>query len=383
MAEPLRGQKCGRSLEQEAKLDKNKNRSRITRTTIHHNFPTHEEDATAKQPKLLEKEAYKLVMACRYFLDDSNIVGLSVGLKEIEGKETNRQALIFDVVKKLKLGNISEERLIPKKVTAKTSESGSWEIETNVVETGQLDFHRAEGGSAICAEDSSDNPILGPCTLGAILPNITYGNATEQPISGKKQLQLITSAHLIDYEEQHITKQLRYLERDRYVTIERRQADEEFLHLNQALLPVTGFEHVEKYRNGDGESAENAVCNQMDILWANVTDPEKVSETVVGKPHCGTRKAEPSESFTLTGITSGTHWNGRVSLPATIGPIGGEDSQGEFRTYWKNMIRYKLPTRPGDSGAALLSSTNKIIGLHTIGSESGAIGYTFRLCIED
>lgn len=385
MAERLRGQKRARSQELEVELDKSKNKNKTTKV---YDFFNHEdslletnESTRVKQLKLLEKEAFELVMDYKHFLEDSNIVGLSVGLKEKGGKETNRQALIFDVVKKMKLGNILEERIIPKTVIVNKSESGKWKIETDVVETGQLVFHRAEGGSAICAEGTPTNPILGPCTLGAILP-ITYGNTAEQPSSGKKQLQLITSAHLIDYEEQHITKQLRYLHRDRYVTIQSGHADEEFLHPNQALFPITGFKRVRKYRNGDGVTSENAVYNQLDILWANVTDPERVSETIVGKPHCGIGRAEHGESFTFTGITSGTHWDGRVSFPAVV-KVDGEDSQGEFRTYWKNMIKYKLPTRPGDSGAALLSNTNKIIGLHTFGTNNGMFGYACRLCIEE
>ena len=201
---------------------------------------------TAKQLSLKKNEAYELVMDNRHFLEDSNIVALSVGLKEKNGKETDRLALIFDVVKKLEPGKIYNKR-IPDKVMVKRIESGIWEeVETDVVETGRLVFHRAEGGSAICAENTQGKDLLGPCTLGAILPNIICGSDTEQPTSGKKQLQLITSAHLIDYEEQHITKQLRYLEQGRYVTMETEKANEEFFHHNQLLFPVTGFLPVQK-----------------------------------------------------------------------------------------------------------------------------------------
>ena len=129
------------------------------------------------------------------------------------------------------------------------------------------------------------------------------------------------------------------------------------------------------------ESLGTTVYNEFDILWANVTDPDKVSETVEGMSYSGIGTVEECDEFTLTGITSGTHKDGRIcSFPVTLtGPIFGNDSEGEFRTYWKNLIRHNLPTRPGDSGAALLSNTGKIIGLHTLGCETGNRSYACQL----
>ena len=92
------------------------------------------------------------------------------------------------------------------------------------------------------------------------------------------------------------------------------------------------------------ESLGTTVYNEFDILWANVTDPDKVSETAEGMSYSGIGTVEECDEFTLTGITSGTHKDGRIcSFPVTLtGPIFGNDSEGEFRTYWKNLIRHNL-----------------------------------------
>ena len=68
---------------------------------------------------LREEDAKELVRKHRPFLEDCNIVWLSVGPKEVRGMKTNRLALIFGVVKKKGTSELSNnsKRSTPREKT--------------------------------------------------------------------------------------------------------------------------------------------------------------------------------------------------------------------------------------------------------------------------
>ena len=322
---------------------------RFTEKTSGTNLTSDEEDA--------------LINKYRHFLGHENIVGLSVEQRSSNGKESD--ILVFLVIK------LSKSEIIPKKAWLDVENGRRIEINTAVEETGKIVPCLAKGGDAVCAVKPPDQ-LLGYCTIGAIMPFPD----NDSPI------RLVTSAHLIDYEEQHKGKMLHYLPREHYRRTSEENVDESFLNEKQKLFPITNFCPVEKldHKLTEAELA-NVERNEQDVLWADVEGQGR--SPIAGKIPVGICPPRKYEHFNMYGIKSGMHRAKIMSRKFDL-CVSHEDVDGRviYYTYWKNIIKYKLenPTIPGDSGAALMSDDDYVIGLHSFaGEKDGKTGFACRL----
>ena len=155
---------------------------------------------------------------------------------------------------------LSKSEIIPKKAWLDVENGRRIEINTAVEETGKIVPCLAKGGDAVCAVKPPDQ-LLGYCTIGAIMPFPD----NDSPI------RLVTSAHLVDYEEQHKGKMLHYLPREHYRRTSEENVDESFLNEKQTLFPITNFCPVEKHDHKMTEAKlANVKRNEQDVLWADV-----------------------------------------------------------------------------------------------------------------
>ena len=289
-----------------------------------------------KHVQLTEKESRALVKQYRHLLGDKNIVALSVGRKKTKGIEKTTQALVFKVKKKKPLEKLSIKKRIPPSVRFHKDSGETQQIKTDVVQIAGRLVHQAKPGDAVYVRD-------GKTTVAGIVPY-------EKKQGEKPVKRLLTSAHLIDFDESRKGEMLHH-------------PDE-----TQPRFPITGFHPVTKYPTRlKRRQIIYASYNQQDILWADVDNTVMVSGNIAG-----IREPKAGDTFEMTGSSSGVLSGTVKSTNASVkGAIRGRDSHGKFYTYWENMIEYEVPAQEGDSGAGLIAQNDKkLIGIHSIGTVS-------------
>ena len=231
-------------------------------------------------------------------------------------------------------------------MTFHNKESGeSRQIITDVVQVTGRPVQQAMSGDAVYVRDPQDQQHgYYKTTVTGIIPYKLQGEQGTAPVK-----RLITSAHLIDYEESRVGEMLHH-------------PDE-----TTPFCAITGIHHVTKYRRRlKPEEVKDASFNRLDILYADVHQSATPSANING-----TREPEVGDEFTMTGSSSGVH-RGTVTSTLEVIESRGKDSKGKYYTYWKDMAKYEVATQvtPGDSGAGLIAENDKnLIGIHSFRNE--------------
>ena len=273
-----------------------------------------------------------------------NIHTLAVDWKTVQGKVTDRPALVFYVSEKIPVEKLTPKEEIPGQVK---DDARKCMVDTDVIEMKSFTSQVAAGGSQIVVEFQGTD-IYRRGTLGV---NIVYASSS--------QLRLLTSAHLVDYDQSAVGTTI-YQSTPAGLT---------------PLFPITGMFPVRKYTQPD---PPNPIPSQIDVLWANVTDESTISRAIV-PPNTippGIREGVLGDIFTLSGAKTGFHDNVEVTNAAVATRLTEESPNGTvYYTFWEKLMMYNAPTQVGDSGAALLTTNdNMVIGLHKAGNSVEAVG---------
>ena len=301
---------------------------------------------------LCVKDAQALVSQHFGWLTRSeNIHTLAVDWKKVRGEVTDRPALVFYVSKKKHVEKLNQKEKIPGQVK---DDARKCMIDTDVIEMKSFKLKRAAGGSEIAVK------LQGKMCYGTLGVNIEYA-----PGSGalpSRKLRLLTSAHLVDYDQSTEGK-----------TIINQRTPTGGL---APLFKITGMFRVWKYTQLSPN--EPIQRNQKDVLWADVTDKSKISKAIrpipPGRTPDAIREGVYGDVFSLS-CASGFYQNLTVLNTALATRIEHKSLDGtKHYTFWENLMSFTDRTQEGDSGAAMLADDNKVIGLLMGGNGDKAIG---------
>lgn len=295
------------------------------------------------------------------WLSNPNIVGLYVGTKTVNDKETEDLAIIVDVIQKKTPEALTEDDIrIPSYIEIKvpTFKAGSLtyrteKIPTDVVEVGEIIdedelFTDVEETPPETIED--DTQKVRPCPGGLFIQTEglhvrgTLGVNTVY----KGGYRLISNNHVIS----------------------KNGSVGQMIHQptpprpGRELVEVTGFISIQYYSN---PNQPNPVFNINDVAWADANQSQCSSSIQdIGTP-AGFDQPRVGETVKKRGAKTAS------VLSAKIRSVNyryrSRNRSANLYSWWKNGILLdRYISAPGDSGAAYLSNDLKIVGLHRSGS---------------
>lgn len=288
--------------------------------------------------------------AAKPWLSRPNIVGLGIGSKITGGRDTGEPAVLVFVERKQPAAEA--DFVVPATLSAdRLAADGTLspvEVRTDVQETGPIQTHvlnqrvrPVPGGYQIEAAN-----IGGTGTLGV---NIVWAT----------KYRAMTNNHV--------------LASNGNLGAPVYQPDKAN---DNAIGTVSGYVPVVTYADG---SQPNPHYNVQDLAWVDISpatgDPEIHR---IGRPS-GMRAPRPGEEIEMIGKTSGVVQRSRIADIASKARLNWAPGTAKPYAWFERLVRLEDPlSRPGDSGAAYVATSDKAVVAINIGG-SGAFSYGCQL----
>jgi len=334
-----------------------------------------------KALKILGKYAWK-------YLAHPDVLGVSVGLKEIRGEVTSIISIRFFVARKKK----KPAKPLPKEIKG---------VLTDVVETRGI--YALNLLSLDSSKDCTDYrcQIFNPCPAGVSIghEDVTAGTLgawtiLEDTVTRKHHFLAMSNAHVLANTNKGVVGDDIY--QPGLYDVKRLHLDEDEAYFGRLFyyLPVQTigltecpFTRLETWMHNlvagilDRRTKVMAtVENKVDVAWAKPTTREDLAEIIdVGKIAGRWREEEKSKLIGTvvqkSGRTTCLTWGKITDYPLTLQVNYGEHGIA----YFIDQIGFRPKDKPpvikgGDSGSLLLDEEKKVVGLCFAGSYNGDFG---------
>jgi hypothetical protein len=311
-------------------------------------------------------------------MDKDNVVGVGIGYKIKQGKETDTPAVMVFVEKKLPKKELDKKQIIPETLG---------ETVTDVLEVGEIRFlsertkktrpaqpgmsighYKTSAGTfgAVVRDASTKEPLI--LSNNHVLANVSNGRDNRArigdpilqpgPYDGGNQNDVI--GHLYRFVPINLEGQATYCP----IAMSMEMLLNGFLML---IKPNYRFK-IEKY------SFENTV----DAALAKPVSPDVIIPEIMGLGRVkGIKEAKPGVEVQKSGRTSGITRGKVRAVDSFVKVVMGEDKKAVF----KDQIVSEPLAKPGDSGSLVLDMENNAIGLLFAGSDRSTILNPIKLVI--
>jgi len=311
--------------------------------------------------------------AAKKLLKKENVVLVGLGKKTTAGVNTGRYAIVVGVTKKLPVQILSRKNVVPTKIKG---------VETDVIEVGEI--------KALNAQDASDHkikyrPAPGGVSIGhkditcGTLGMVVKRNGVRQILSNNHVLAHENKASIGDpvyqpgvYDggtaEDEIARLSEFVPIEFGSPIPPPPSDCPIAKIVISLFNFSARVFGRKTRLR--AVAPKAIVNTVDCALAKPNKDKDVLTSIleIGEPS-GTTEADVGMKIKKSGRTSGLN-SSEIALIDAVANVG----YGSGTAIFEDQLVTSTPmAQGGDSGSAVLTEDNKVVGLLFAGSDTVAI----------
>ena len=293
----------------------------------------------------------------RFLLERANVVGVGVGRKVVDGRETDEPAVIVFVERKLPEAQLKRRDIVPKALD---------EVKTDVIETGKL---KAQAAAAPRARTDRWRPAPGGVSLGHY--RITAGTLGGVVRRGGRRFILSNNHVLADSNRARSgdpilqpgpadggTRDDTIATLETFVPLRFDAPDRGFLAFLRRLATRLGV-----------RPAAKAPANLVDAAIARPVRDDAVDDAVLGLDRPGgVGDAEVGDAVRKSGRTTGLTEGRVLATDATV----EIEYDADVATFADQVVAGPM-SQGGDSGSLVVDRDGRVVGLLFAGSSTSTV----------
>ena len=293
----------------------------------------------------------------RFLLERANVVGVGIGRKVVDGRETDEPAVIVFVERKLPEAQLKRRDIVPKALD---------EAKTDVIETGKL---KAQAAAAPRARTDRWRPAPGGVSLGHY--RITAGTLGGVVRRGGRRFILSNNHVLADSNRARSgdpilqpgpadggTRDDTIATLETFVPLRFDAPDRGFLAFLRRLATMLGV-----------RPAAKAPANLVDAAIARPVRDDAVDDAVLGLDRPGgVRDAEVGDAVRKSGRTTGLTEGRVLATDATV----EIEYDADVATFADQVVAGPM-SQGGDSGSLVVDRDGRVVGLLFAGSSTSTV----------